>query len=155
MTQIIITDPRLRANTEWLPRREHDSAGLDLRAMFGSHDSEPPLVLQPGCAQLVPTGFRLWLNSPHWVGLVFPRSGTGHKKGIVLGMGTGVIDADYQGPLMVSLLNRTSDPVSIELGERVAQLVITPVMKPDLTIVEEFTGTTQRGEGGFGSTGNK
>ena len=113
------------------------------------------LALQPGEARLVPTGLRVWVKNPNWVGMIYPRSGTGHKRGLVLGNGTGGIDADYQGPLMVSLLNRTSEVQVIEFGERIAQFVVLPVIRPELEFVVDFDQATTRGDGGFGSTGTK
>lgn len=149
--EVIITDPRLR-DLDMLPKREHQSAGIDLRAMF---TSDGPLVLSPRTATLIPTGLNVWIRDPDYVGLIFPRSGTGHKRGIILGNGTGVIDADYQGPLMISAFNRTDFAVSIELGERIAQLVIAPIVRPDLVFVDAFDDVTSRANGGFGSTGAK
>ena len=149
--QVIVTDERL-TDLQMLPRREHESAGIDLRAMF---PGDGPLVLSPRTATLIPTGLRIWVRDTNYVGLIYPRSGTGHKRGIVLGNGVGVIDADYQGPLMISALNRTDLPVSIELGERIAQFVVTPVERPEIAYCEDFEGLTVRADGGFGSTGHK
>ena len=148
---IIVTDERL-TRVDWMPSRAHDSAGMDLRAMFADGLVQ---ALQPGEARLIPTGLRVWVRNPNWVGMIYPRSGTGHKRGLVLGNGTGVIDADYQGPLMVSLLNRTSEVQVIEFGERIAQLVVLPIIRPDLDFVTDFESATARGDGGFGSTGTK
>ena len=148
---IIATDERL-TRSDWMPTRAHDSAGMDLRAML---EDGKLLALQPGEARLVPTGLRVWVKNPNWVGMIYPRSGTGHKRGLVLGNGTGVIDADYQGPLMVSLLNRTSEVQVIEFGERIAQFVVLPVIRPELEFVVDFDQATTRGDGGFGSTGTK
>lgn len=150
--QVIITDERLTKLAKITDRAYEDSAGMDLRAMF---EGDGPLILPPGKAALIPTGLKVWIRDPNFVGLLFPRSGTGHKRGLVLGNGTGVIDAAYQGDLMVSLLNRTDHNVDVELGERIAQLVITPVMRPHLEFVEEFGDVTARGTGGFGSSGTK
>lgn len=148
---VIVTDDRLTSQG-WLPQREHNSAGLDLRAMF---DIGAVIALQPGEAKLIPTGLKIWLENPDWVGMIYPRSGTGHKRGLVLGNGTGVIDADYQGPLMVSLVNRTSEVQYIELGERIAQYVVLPIIRPEIQFVHGFGDETTRGDGGFGSTGTK
>lgn len=145
--QIIVTDERLMLEVY---RATATAAGFDLRAMI---DDGTVLCLQPGEAALVPTGLRVWIKDPKLVGLIFPRSGTGHKKGLVLGNGTGVIDSDYQGPLMVSLCNRTQSPVTIEAGERIAQLVLVSVTIPDIQWVSNFDSESERGEKGFGSSG--
>lgn len=123
------------------------SAGLDLRAAINE-----PLVLQPGHSQLVPTGLSVFIKNPGLAGFIMPRSSMGHKHGIILGNTIGVIDSDYQGPLMISLLNRTNQPFTINPLERVAQLVIMPVVQVGFSVVDEFV-QTERGEGGFGSTG--
>ena len=126
------------------------SAGVDLRAAL-----DAPYVLYPGDSILVPTGLSMFIGTPGIVGLLFARSGLGHRHGIALGNGTGVIDADYQGPLMVSILNRSNKEFTIEPGERIAQMLFMNVVAPaDLSfkVVDEFV-QTERGEGGFGSTG--
>jgi dUTP pyrophosphatase len=158
--KIIITDSRITASD--ISRATLTSAGLDLKAMFAPRSvepttlSEPPtIVIDAGESVLIPTGLKIWIEDPGYVGLIFPRSGTGHKRGLVLGNGTGVIDADYQGPLMVSLLNRTSEPVEVSLGERIAQLVIVPVHIPTLEFVTDFNEESERGENGFGSSGTR
>lgn len=156
--QVIADDVRL-ASRGWLPARAYDSAALDLRAMFDEDDPNTTmggthLVIPPRSVMLIPSGLRLWIGDPNYVGLMFPRSGTGHKRGLILGLGTGVIDADYQGPLAISAYNRTDEPITIELGERIAQLAIVPIARPSIDLVEEFNGTTSRGVGGFGSTGS-
>ncbi len=125
------------------------SAGIDLRACLSA-----TLVLEPGQAELVPSGMSIHVKDPGLCGLVLPRSGLGHKSGVVLGNLVGLIDSDYQGPLMVSLWNRTQKPVTIEPMDRVAQLVIVPVVQVQLNIVDEFVAS-ERGEGGFGSTGKR
>ena len=124
------------------------SAGLDLRACI-----DAPLELAPNAWQLVPTGMAIHLADPGYAAMLLPRSGLGHKHGIVLGNLVGLIDSDYQGQLMVSLWNRTDSPFVIEPMERVAQMVIVPVVQPQFTLVEEFSGSSERGEGGYGSTG--
>ena len=142
-----ILDPRLAGQ---LPvHATRGSAGLDLRACI-----DGPLVLQPGQAELVPSGMAIHISDPGLCGLVLPRSGLGHKAGIVLGNLVGLIDADYQGPLMVSLWNRSGKPVHIEPMDRIAQLVIVPVVQVELNVVDEFAAS-ERGEGGFGSTGKR
>lgn len=125
------------------------SAGLDLRACI-----DTPMTLDPGQAELLPTGLSLYLGDPGYCATILPRSGLGHKKGLVLGNLVGLIDSDYQGPLMVSLWNRSNQPVTIEPMDRIAQLVILPVVQAKFSVVEEFT-PSERGEGGFGSTGTK
>jgi dUTP pyrophosphatase len=124
------------------------SAGLDLRMM-----SDFPKLLHPGRAELVPTGLSIYIGDPGYMALILPRSGMGHKLGVVLGNGVGLIDSDYQGPLMMSLLNRTDEPLVLQPLERVAQLVFVPVVQATLSIVDQFTTNTERGQGGFGSTG--
>ncbi len=123
------------------------SAGLDLRACL-----DAPLTLGPNAWQLVPTGLAVWLRDPGYAALILPRSGLGHKHGIVLGNLVGLIDSDYQGQLMVSAWNRSDTAFTIEPMERIAQLVIVPVLQASFNVVSEFP-PSQRGEGGYGSTG--
>ena len=123
------------------------SAGLDLRACLAE-----PLVLQANAWQLVPTGIAIYLADAHYAALILPRSGLGHKHGIVLGNLVGLIDSDYQGQLMVSAWNRSDVAFTIEPMERLAQLVIVPVVQAQFNVVNEFPAS-QRGEGGYGSTG--
>ncbi|MFM8900252.1 MAG: dUTP diphosphatase [Burkholderiales bacterium] len=123
------------------------SAGLDLRACL-----DKALVLEPGQTVLIPTGLSIHIGDPTLAAVILPRSGLGHKHGIVLGNLVGLIDSDYQGPLMVSCWNRSEAPFTIEPMERIAQLVILPVVQAQFRRVEEF-GASARGEGGFGSTG--
>jgi dUTP pyrophosphatase len=123
------------------------SAGLDLRACLNE-----PLTLQPNAWQLVPTGIAIYLQDPHFAAIILPRSGLGHKHGIVLGNLVGLIDSDYQGQLMVSAWNRSSVAFTIEPMERIAQLVIVPVVQAQFNVVTEFPASI-RGEGGYGSTG--
>jgi dUTP pyrophosphatase len=123
------------------------SAGLDLRAMVAA-----PLVVEPGATHLLPTGLSIWVEDPGLAAVILPRSGLGHKHGIVLGNLVGLIDSDYQGPLMVSCWNRGDTPFTVAPGERIAQLVVVPVVQVDLEVVTEFTAT-DRGAGGFGHTG--
>jgi dUTP pyrophosphatase len=125
------------------------SAGLDLRACL-----DAPLTLQPGAWQLVPTGMAMHLQDPAYAALILPRSGLGHKHGIVLGNLVGLIDSDYQGQLMVSAWNRSTQAFTIEPMERIAQLVIVPVVQAQFNLVAEFA-TSERGEGGYGSTGKR
>ena len=123
------------------------SAGLDLRACLTE-----PLTLQPNAWQLVPTGIAIYLQDPHFAAIILPRSGLGHKHGIVLGNLVGLIDSDYQGQLMVSAWNRSSTAFTIEPMDRIAQLVIVPVVQAQFNVVTEFPASA-RGEGGYGSTG--
>ena len=149
--EIIILDARLR---EWgLPRYHSDqAAAIDLHACL-----DTPLRLQAQApATLISAGFALHIADPGITALVVPRSGQGHKKGLVLGNLVGVIDADYTGPIMISAWNRSeagSPPVLIEVGERIAQMIFVPILRPAFAIVEHFTAISARGEGGFGSTG--
>jgi dUTP pyrophosphatase len=123
------------------------SAGMDLRACL-----DAPLVLAPGRAELLPTGLSIYVEDPGYAAMILPRSGLGHKHGIVLGNLVGLIDSDYQGPLMVSCWNRGSDAFTVLPGERIAQLILVPVVQADLQIVESFDASS-RGVGGFGHTG--
>ena len=141
-----ILDPRM---AEVLPAyATPGSAGLDLRACL-----DQPLVLQPGQAELIPTGLSLHLGDANLSAMILPRSGLGHKSGIVLGNLVGLIDSDYQGPLMVSCWNRGGAAFTIQPMERIAQLVIVPVVQARFNVVSEFGSGTERGQGGFGSTG--
>lgn len=125
------------------------SAGLDLRALV-----EQPLTVEAGQTVLIPTGISVYIADPNLAAVILPRSGLGHKNGIVLGNLVGLIDSDYQGPLMVSLWNRSDKPFTVEVGDRIAQLVFVPVVQAQFNIVEEFTAT-DRGEGGFGHSGKQ
>lgn len=143
--QLRVLDPRLE---QAMPAyATPGSAGLDLKAAIDS-----PLVLAPGQTVLIPTGLSIFIADPGYAGLILPRSGLGHKHGVVLGNLVGLIDSDYQGPLMVSAWNRSQTPFTIEPLERLAQLVILPVVQAAFEKVEMFDATA-RGEGGFGSTG--
>jgi dUTP pyrophosphatase len=145
--QVRVLDPRLGREFPLPAYATAGSAGLDLRAML-----EAPAVLPPGDTLLLPTGLAIHLADPGFAAVVLPRSGLGHKHGIVLGNLVGLIDSDYQGQLMVSCWNRGSAPFTLEPGERVAQLVIVPVVQVALEVVEEFNASA-RGSGGFGHTG--
>ena len=123
------------------------SAGLDLRACINN-----PLQLSPGAVELIPTGIAIHIEDPHLAAVILPRSGLGHKHGIVLGNLVGLIDADYQGELKISCWNRGNDVFTIHPGDRIAQLVILPIVRAEFDVVAEFT-PTNRGEGGFGSSG--
>ena len=124
------------------------SAGLDLRACL-----DEPHTLAPGASLLVPTGISIYVQDPRYAAMILPRSGLGHKNGIVLGNLVGLIDADYQGPLMVSVWNRSQAAFVLNPMERIAQLVVVPVMQVTFNVVDTFT-ETERGAGGFGSTGS-
>ena len=140
-----ILDPRIR---DQLPNyATSGSAGLDLRACI-----DTPLLISPGETHLIPTGLSLYIANPGFAGMILPRSGLGHKNGIVLGNLVGLIDADYQGPLMVSTWNRGQQPFTINPLDRLAQLVIVPIQQVEFNVVDEFPSTV-RGAGGFGSTG--
>ena len=140
-----ILDPRIK---KMMPAYQTaGSAGLDLRAMLNE-----PLTLQPGETKLIKTGLAIHLADSNYAALILPRSGLGHKHGIVLGNLVGLIDSDYQGELMISTWNRSQTPFTIEPMERIAQLVIVPVVQMQMNIVQDF-GTSDRGTGGFGSTG--
>jgi len=140
-----ILDPRM---ADQLPTyATPGSAGLDLRACI-----DQPLHLGPNEWQLVPTGIAIWLKDPGYAALILPRSGLGHKHGIVLGNLVGLIDSDYQGQLMVSCWNRSGTAFTLNPMERLAQLVIVPVVQAQFRVVDEFPAT-ERGAGGYGSTG--
>ncbi|MCU0765363.1 MAG: dUTP diphosphatase [Burkholderiaceae bacterium] len=142
-----ILDPRLREN---LPQyATAGAAGLDLRACI-----DAPLLLPPGEAQLIASGIAIHLEDAGYAALILPRSGLGHRHGIVLGNLVGLIDSDYQGQLMVSCWNRGTEPFTVQPLERIAQMVIVPVVQARLNIVEEFAASA-RGAGGFGSTGRQ
>lgn len=147
--QYRLLDPRLGDQYPLPAYATEGSAGLDLRAML-----EAPLTLAPGDTTLLPTGLSIHISDPGYAGVILPRSGLGHKHGIVLGNLVGLIDSDYQGELMVSCWNRGNAAFTIEPGERIAQLVIVPVMQVALRQVETFTDS-QRGSGGFGHSGRQ
>jgi dUTP pyrophosphatase len=145
--EVKILDPRLGRDFPLPTYATEGSAGLDLRAML-----EAPLDLAPGATELLPTGMAVHIAERNVAGLILPRSGLGHRHGIVLGNLVGLIDSDYQGPLMVSCWNRGTVPFRIEIGERIAQLVLVPVLQAALRLVEDFDASA-RGSGGFGHTG--
>ncbi len=149
--QVRIIDDRVREYP--LPHyATRGSAGMDLRALL-----DAPLTLAPGDCELVRTGLAVHIANPDWAGMILPRSGLGHKRGIVLGNLVGLIDADYQGELMISVWNRGREHVTLEPFERIAQYVLVPVIQAELEIVEDFTpgddDTGIRGAGGFGHSG--
>ncbi|MDX1594042.1 MAG: dUTP diphosphatase [Gammaproteobacteria bacterium] len=145
--KVKILDPRV-GDTIPLPHYATDgSAGLDLRACV-----EGPLEMAPGTTHLIPTGIAIHLDDPGLAAMLLPRSGLGHKHGIVLGNLVGLIDSDYQGQLFVSCWNRSGESFTIGVGERIAQMVIVPVVHANFTVVDDFE-TSSRGDGGFGHSG--
>ncbi len=145
--ELKILDPRIGNE---FPLPEHatsGSAGMDLRACI-----DQTMVIEPGETQLIPTGIAIHIADPALAATILPRSGLGHKHGIVLGNLVGLIDSDYQGPLMVSCWNRSSEPFTLEAGERLAQLVFLPVVQATFEVVDSFD-SSERGEGGFGHSG--
>ena len=147
--QLKILDPRIGDSIPLPKPATAGSAGVDLRACI-----DAPLVIEPGQTELIPTGMAIHIDDPGLAAVLLPRSGLGHKHGIVLGNLTGLIDSDYQGQVFVSCWNRSSHPFTIEPGDRIAQMVILPVVQARFEVVEEFTDSN-RGTGGFGSTGKQ
>ena len=145
--KVRILDPRNGTELPLPAYATAGSAGLDLRACL-----DRPLELEPGRAELIPTGLAIHLDDPALAAVILPRSGLGHKHGIVLGNLVGLIDSDYQGQLMVSCWNRGREPFTVKPGERIAQLVIVPVVQVELEVVGEFSASS-RGAGGFGHSG--
>ena len=147
--QVKILDQRIGSLWPMPQYQTNGSAAMDLIACIDS-----PLELTPKTCQLVATGISIYIQNAQFCAKILPRSGLGHKHGVVLGNGTGLIDADYQGPLMVSCLNRGETTYTIQPGERIAQLIFLPVVRPELSVVSVFNGEeSERGTGGFGSTG--
>jgi len=142
-----ILDPRLGQDFPLPEYATGGSAGLDLRACL-----DAPLALEPGCTELVPTGLAIHINDPGLAAVLLPRSGLGHKHGIVLGNLVGLIDSDYQGQVFVSTWNRGSKAFTIQPGERIAQMVVVPVVRARFEVVEDFAAS-ERGAGGFGHSG--
>jgi deoxyuridine 5'-triphosphate nucleotidohydrolase len=147
LIQLRILDPRLGAELPLPTYATDGSAGMDLRACL-----DAPLTLAAGQAELVPTGIAIHISDPGLAAMLLPRSGLGHKHGVVLGNLVGLIDSDYQGQLMVSLWNRGRDPFTVQPGERIAQMIIVPVVRARFEVVESFESSA-RGAGGFGHTG--
>ncbi|WP_404365328.1 dUTP diphosphatase [Marinobacter sp.] len=145
--QIRILDPRIGQSIAFPEYATDGSAGLDLRACPDS-----PVTLEPGQTELLKTGLSIHIGDPGLAAMILPRSGLGHKHGIVLGNLVGLIDSDYQGELMVSCWNRGNTTFTVEVGERIAQLILVPVVQAQLEVVESFD-LSERGIGGFGSTG--
>jgi dUTP pyrophosphatase len=147
--QVRVLDSRIGSEYPLPQYATSGSAGVDLRACI-----EAPLELKPGDTQLIPSGIAIHLSDPGYAAIVLPRSGLGHKHGIVLGNLVGLIDSDYQGQVFVSVWNRGQSTFTIQPGERIAQLVVVPVVQVEFEVVEEFTAS-DRGAGGFGSSGTK
>jgi len=145
--EIKILDPRIGTDMPLPAYATDGSAGMDLRACV-----DGPLVLAPGETQLIPTGIAIHIGDPSLAAVILPRSGLGHKHGIVLGNLVGLIDSDYQGQLFVSCWNRGNNSFTIEIGERIAQLVLVPVVRAEFEVVEAFE-ESRRGAGGFGHSG--
>ncbi len=145
--ELKILDPRVGVEIPLPTPATAGSAGMDLRAIL-----DAPLTLAPGASALIATGIAIHIGDPDYCAVILPRSGLGHKHGIVLGNLTGLIDSDYQGPLMISCWNRAQAPYTIAPGERIAQLVFVPVARAQFRLVEEFD-VSARGAGGFGHTG--
>ena len=145
--QVKLLDPRFGDSWPLPAYATEASAGMDLRAAL-----DTALTLQPGDTALVPSGLAIHIADPNLCAVILPLSGLGHRHGIVLGNGTGRIDADYQGPLMISLWNRGDAAYSVSPGDRIAQLVLLPIVRATLQVVDTFEGSA-RGEGGFGHTG--
>src|SRR5687767_9674367 len=145
--QLKILDSRIGKEIPLPAHATDGSAGMDLRACL-----DQPLVLNPGGAELIPTGIAIYIEDPGLAAVILPRSGLGHKHGIVLGNLVGLIDSDYQGQLLVSCWNRGKEAFTVQPGERIAQLVLVPVVQAQFDIVQEFA-VTGRGVGGFGSSG--
>jgi dUTP pyrophosphatase len=143
-----ILDPRVGREFPLPQHATSGSAGMDLRACI-----DAPLILPPGAAELVATGISIYIADPELAAVLLPRSGLGHKNGIVLGNLVGLIDSDYQGPLMVSVWNRGAAPFTINPGDRIAQMVFVPVVQVEFEVVADFSATV-RGTGGFGSSGH-
>lgn len=150
--QVKILNPKIGQDPNFpLPTRATDgSAGIDLRACI-----DEPITIKAGETKLIGTGLSIYIADPNYAGIILPRSGLGHKHGIVLGNLVGLIDADYQGELMVSVWNRSQTDFVLEPAERMAQYMVVPVVRPSFEIVDEFSDVSERGAGGFGSTGKQ
>lgn len=150
--QVKLLNPKIGSDPNFpLPTRATDgSAGIDLRACI-----DEPVVIKAGETKLIGTGMAIYIKDPNFAGIILPRSGLGHKHGIVLGNLVGLIDADYQGELMVSVWNRSDADFTLNPAERMAQYMVVPVLRPSFKIVDEFSDDSERGAGGFGSSGIK
>ncbi len=147
--ELKILDSRIGSEFPFPEYATTGSAGMDLRAMI-----DTDIIVKAGETKLIPTGIAIHVADPSLAAVILPRSGLGHKKGIVLGNLVGLIDSDYQGQLMVSCWNRSDEPFSMSIGERLAQLVFVPVVQAEFKLVDEFN-SSERGEGGFGHSGTK
>lgn len=150
--QVKLLNPKIGSDPNFpLPTRATDgSAGIDLRACI-----DEPVVIKAGETKLIGTGMAIYIKDPNFAGIILPRSGLGHKHGIVLGNLVGLIDADYQGELMVSVWNRSDSDFILNPAERMAQYMVVPVVRPSFEVVDEFSDDSERGTGGFGSSGIK
>ena len=150
--QVKLLNPKIGQDPNFpLPTRATDgSAGIDLRACI-----DEPITIKAGETKLIGTGLSIYIADPNYAGIILPRSGLGHKHGIVLGNLIGLIDADYQGELMVSVWNRSTTDFVLEPAERMAQYMVVPVVRPSFEIVDEFSDVSERGAGGFGSSGRQ
>lgn len=148
--QVKIINPKIGTHPDFpMPTRATDgSAGIDLRACI-----DKPLTIKAGATHLVGTGLAVYIQDPNYAGMVLPRSGLGHKHGIVLGNLVGLIDADYQGELMVSVWNRSNEDFVLNPAERMAQYIVVPVARPEFEVVSDFSDVSRRGAGGFGHSG--
>lgn len=150
--QVKILNPKIGHHPDFpMPTRATDgSAGIDLRACI-----DQPVVIHAGETKLIGTGLAIYIADPNYAGIILPRSGLGHKHGIVLGNLVGLIDADYQGELMVSVWNRSDTDFILQPAERMAQYMIVPVIRPEFEVVDEFSAISERGAGGFGHSGRQ
>ncbi|AKG15109.2 dUTP diphosphatase [Moraxella bovoculi] len=150
--QVKLLNPKIGSDPNFpLPTRATDgSAGIDLRACI-----DEAVVIKAGETKLIGTGMAIYIKDPNFAGIILPRSGLGHKHGIVLGNLVGLIDADYQGELMVSVWNRSDSDFTLNPAERMAQYMVVPVVRPSFEVVDEFSDDSERGTGGFGSSGIK
>lgn len=150
--QVKVLNPKIIEDSAFaLPMRATDgSAGIDLRACI-----DEPLTIKAGTTHLISTGLAIYIADPNYAGMILPRSGLGHKHGIVLGNLVGLIDADYQGELMVSVWNRSQDDFVLNPGERMAQYIVVPIVRPEFEVVSEFSDASARGTGGFGHSGRQ
>lgn len=149
--QVKVVNPKLFDHQEMLPTRATDgSAGIDLRACIDS-----PMTIKAGSTQLIGTGLAVYIADPNFAGMILPRSGLGHKHGIVLGNLVGLIDADYQGELLVSIWNRSDIDFELQPFERMAQYIVVPIARPSFDLVDDFSDASARGAGGFGHSGRQ
>lgn len=150
--QVKLLNPKIGSDPNFpLPTRATEgSAGIDLRACI-----DEPVAIKAGETKLIGTGMAIYIKDPNFAGIILPRSGLGHKHGIVLGNLVGLIDADYQGELMVSVWNRSDSDFILNPAERMAQYMVVPVVRPSFEVVDEFSDDSERGTGGFGSSGIK